>query len=213
MWCSEFLSFCVLSLTEQHFSFFYGLKVPAWTAQCGLRDGQHPGRTRSRVFSRGDRWHIATTGGSLHLQESALPLKHGAVPSVRVRRQHLHQRARWGGTLSPDKTEWKWNDSPGYQYRTSSDDLSSTVLFSPPGVLVCVFSIVAVHGGLAPWSVSILAIIVVVCLILTFIVWRQPQSKAKLAFKVENRFFSHYPTISHSRTYNTTLSECDKRDV
>ncbi|XP_076591870.1 high affinity cationic amino acid transporter 1-like [Chaetodon auriga] len=52
------------------------------------------------------------------------------------------------------------------------------------GVLVCVFSVVAVQGGLAAWSVSILGIILVVCLILTFIVWRQPQSKAKLAFKV-----------------------------
>ncbi|XP_044058797.1 high affinity cationic amino acid transporter 1-like [Siniperca chuatsi] len=52
------------------------------------------------------------------------------------------------------------------------------------GVLVCVFSVVAVHGGLAPWSMCVLIIIMVVCLILTFIVWRQPQSKAKLAFKV-----------------------------
>ncbi|XP_029302534.1 high affinity cationic amino acid transporter 1-like isoform X2 [Cottoperca gobio] len=52
------------------------------------------------------------------------------------------------------------------------------------GVLVCVFSVVAVHGGLAAWSVSVLCIIVVVCLSVTFIVWRQPQSKTKLAFKV-----------------------------
>ncbi|XP_070684867.1 high affinity cationic amino acid transporter 1-like [Pempheris klunzingeri] len=52
------------------------------------------------------------------------------------------------------------------------------------GVLVCVFSVIAVHGGLAVWSLSILAIIMVICLILTVIVWRQPQSKAKLAFKV-----------------------------
>ncbi|XP_070761386.1 high affinity cationic amino acid transporter 1-like [Enoplosus armatus] len=52
------------------------------------------------------------------------------------------------------------------------------------GVLVCVFSVVAVHGGLAPWSLSVLCIIMGVCLTLTFIVWRQPQSKAKLAFKV-----------------------------
>ncbi|GAA6232739.1 high affinity cationic amino acid transporter 1-like [Lates japonicus] len=52
------------------------------------------------------------------------------------------------------------------------------------GVLVCVFSVVAVQGGLAPWSMSILCVIMVVCLILTLIVWRQPQSKAKLAFKV-----------------------------
>ncbi|XP_039986741.1 high affinity cationic amino acid transporter 1-like [Xiphias gladius] len=52
------------------------------------------------------------------------------------------------------------------------------------GVLVCVFSVVAVQGGLAPWSVSVLSIIMVVCLILTFVMCRQPQSKAKLAFKV-----------------------------
>ncbi|KAM6987685.1 high affinity cationic amino acid transporter 1-like isoform 2-T3 [Tautogolabrus adspersus] len=52
------------------------------------------------------------------------------------------------------------------------------------GVLVCVFSIVAVHGGLAVWSLFVLTMILVVCMILTFIVWRQPQSKTKLAFKV-----------------------------
>lgn len=52
------------------------------------------------------------------------------------------------------------------------------------GVLVCVFSVVAVQGGLAPWSVAVCCVILVVCLILTVIVWRQPQNKAKLAFKV-----------------------------
>uniref|UniRef100_A0A7N6AYM5 Cationic amino acid transporter C-terminal domain-containing protein n=1 Tax=Anabas testudineus TaxID=64144 RepID=A0A7N6AYM5_ANATE len=62
------------------------------------------------------------------------------------------------------------------------------------GVLVCVFSVVAVQGGLAPWSVSALCIILVVCLILTFIVCRQPQSKEKLAFKVP--FLPFIPVIS-----------------
>ncbi|XP_067451325.1 high affinity cationic amino acid transporter 1-like isoform X1 [Thunnus thynnus] len=52
------------------------------------------------------------------------------------------------------------------------------------GVLICVFSVIAVQGGLAPWSVSVLTIIMALCLIITFIVWRQPQSKAKLAFEV-----------------------------
>ncbi|KAL7400436.1 hypothetical protein ABVT39_012307 [Epinephelus coioides] len=52
------------------------------------------------------------------------------------------------------------------------------------GVLVCVFSVVAVQGGLSAWSVPVLCVIMVVCLIITFIVGRQPQSKAKLAFKV-----------------------------
>uniref|UniRef100_A0A665UNA1 High affinity cationic amino acid transporter 1-like n=1 Tax=Echeneis naucrates TaxID=173247 RepID=A0A665UNA1_ECHNA len=38
--------------------------------------------------------------------------------------------------------------------------------------------------GLASWSVATLTVIMLSCLILTFIVWRQPQSKTKLAFKV-----------------------------
>ncbi|CAG6000023.1 unnamed protein product [Menidia menidia] len=54
----------------------------------------------------------------------------------------------------------------------------------PPGVLVCVFGVVAVNGGLAPWSLSILSVVTGVCLLLTLVVFRQPQSKAKLAFTV-----------------------------
>lgn len=52
------------------------------------------------------------------------------------------------------------------------------------GVLVCVFGIVAVQGGAAHWSLALLSVIFLICLVLTFIVWRQPQSKAKVAFKV-----------------------------
>ncbi|KAM4627972.1 high affinity cationic amino acid transporter 1-like [Polymixia lowei] len=52
------------------------------------------------------------------------------------------------------------------------------------GVLVCVICVVAVQGGFAPWSVSLLSILMMVSLVITFIVWRQPESKAKLAFKV-----------------------------
>lgn len=55
----------------------------------------------------------------------------------------------------------------------------------PPGVLVFVFSIVAVHGGLQTWSLSVLSVILGVCVILTVVVWRQPQSKARLVFKVD----------------------------
>lgn len=52
------------------------------------------------------------------------------------------------------------------------------------GILVCIFGVVAVNGGLAAWSVAILTIVMVIGLFLTLIVCRQPQSKAKLAFKV-----------------------------
>lgn len=88
---------------------------------------------------------------------------------------------------SPEKTGLKClNDLPCYWYIVWWSLF--TVLFFPPGVLVCVFSVVAVHGGLAVWSLSVLTIIMLVCLIITFIVWRQPQSKTKLAFKVSKTF-------------------------
>lgn len=75
---------------------FCPLKVPAWTAQRRLRDGQHSGRPWSGwVVQRGEHRHPTTSRGSLHHQESAFPFQHGAVPSVRVRRQHLHQHSRW----------------------------------------------------------------------------------------------------------------------
>ncbi|KAM9734181.1 high affinity cationic amino acid transporter 1-like isoform 2-T5 [Menidia menidia] len=62
--------------------------------------------------------------------------------------------------------------------------LSVNICTSLLGVLVCVFGVVAVNGGLAPWSLSILSVVTGVCLLLTLVVFRQPQSKAKLAFTV-----------------------------
>lgn len=84
------------------------------------------------------------------------------------------------------KTEKCPSDSAGDWYGTSPSLL--------PGALVFVFSVVAVHGGLQTWSVSVLSVIFAACLILTFVVWRQPQSKTQLAFKVEcvlSQIFSH----------------------
>ncbi|XP_068601199.1 high affinity cationic amino acid transporter 1-like [Brachionichthys hirsutus] len=51
------------------------------------------------------------------------------------------------------------------------------------GILACVVSILAVQEEMAAWCVP-LCIFLVVCLALIFIVWRQPQSETKLAFKV-----------------------------
>lgn len=52
------------------------------------------------------------------------------------------------------------------------------------GVLILAFSILAVQGGIAQWNMAILSIIFMVCLLLVFVVWRQPESKTKLSFKV-----------------------------
>lgn len=55
---------------------------------------------------------------------------------------------------------------------------------SSVGVLILAFSILAVQGGAASWNIVVLSVIFLVCLFLTFIVWRQPESKTKLSFKV-----------------------------
>ncbi|KAK7156150.1 hypothetical protein R3I94_006279 [Phoxinus phoxinus] len=52
------------------------------------------------------------------------------------------------------------------------------------GVLVCVFCVVAVQGGFQIWALVVLAALAVVCIIITMLIWRQPESKTKLSFKV-----------------------------
>ncbi|KAG1951279.1 high affinity cationic amino acid transporter [Pimephales promelas] len=52
------------------------------------------------------------------------------------------------------------------------------------GVLVCVFCVVAVQGGFQVWALAVLAVLAVVCFIITMLIWRQPESKTKLSFKV-----------------------------
>ncbi|XP_008330899.1 high affinity cationic amino acid transporter 1 [Cynoglossus semilaevis] len=52
------------------------------------------------------------------------------------------------------------------------------------GVLILMFSVLAVHGGFALWNIPTLGLIFAVCLVLTFIIWRQPECKTKLSFKV-----------------------------
>ncbi|XP_036392552.1 high affinity cationic amino acid transporter 1-like [Megalops cyprinoides] len=52
------------------------------------------------------------------------------------------------------------------------------------GLLVCVFCIVAVQGGLEVWTLTVLSVLAVVSLAITLVIWRQPESKTKLSFKV-----------------------------
>ncbi|XP_045573437.1 high affinity cationic amino acid transporter 1 [Salmo salar] len=52
------------------------------------------------------------------------------------------------------------------------------------GLLILVFSILSVQGGFAVWNIVALTVIFMVCVLLTFIIWRQPESKTKLSFKV-----------------------------
>ncbi|XP_035998972.1 high affinity cationic amino acid transporter 1 isoform X1 [Fundulus heteroclitus] len=52
------------------------------------------------------------------------------------------------------------------------------------GLLILTFSVLAVQGGFASWNMVALSVIFMVSLVLVFIIWRQPESKTKLSFKV-----------------------------
>ncbi|XP_013886807.1 high affinity cationic amino acid transporter 1 isoform X2 [Austrofundulus limnaeus] len=52
------------------------------------------------------------------------------------------------------------------------------------GTLILAFSILAVQGGIVLWNLIALSVIFIVCLLLVFVIWRQPESKTKLSFKV-----------------------------
>ncbi|KAM9468934.1 high affinity cationic amino acid transporter 1b isoform 1-T2 [Clarias gariepinus] len=52
------------------------------------------------------------------------------------------------------------------------------------GVLVCIFCIVAVKGSFQIWSLVMLGVIATLCLLFSLAIWRQPESKTKLSFKV-----------------------------
>uniref|UniRef100_A0A673MH61 High affinity cationic amino acid transporter 1-like n=1 Tax=Sinocyclocheilus rhinocerous TaxID=307959 RepID=A0A673MH61_9TELE len=71
------------------------------------------------------------------------------------------------------------NEEPSYL-----SGLTVNICTSVLGVLVCVFSVVAVQGGFQIWALAVLATLAVACLIITMLIWRQPESKTKLSFKV-----------------------------
>ncbi|XP_060800159.1 high affinity cationic amino acid transporter 1b [Neoarius graeffei] len=52
------------------------------------------------------------------------------------------------------------------------------------GVLVCIFCIVAVQGAFQVWVLAVMGILAGICLLLCLLIWRQPESKTKLSFKV-----------------------------
>lgn len=57
-------------------------------------------------------------------------------------------------------------------------------MVSVPGLLILSFSLLAVLGGTAVWNIVTLSVLFSLCIIITFIIWRQPESKTKLSFKV-----------------------------
>ncbi|XP_061904662.1 high affinity cationic amino acid transporter 1 isoform X1 [Entelurus aequoreus] len=67
---------------------------------------------------------------------------------------------------------------------TSLSGSSVNICASVLGLLILVFSALAVQGGSALWNLVVLSLIFIICLVLVFVIWRQPESKTKLSFKV-----------------------------
>nr|XP_057942745.1 high affinity cationic amino acid transporter 1 [Doryrhamphus excisus]XP_057942746.1 high affinity cationic amino acid transporter 1 [Doryrhamphus excisus] len=67
---------------------------------------------------------------------------------------------------------------------TSLSGFTVNICASIMGLLILVFSALAVQGGSALWNIAVLCVIFIMCLLLLFIIWRQPESKTKLSFKV-----------------------------
>ncbi|XP_075958078.1 high affinity cationic amino acid transporter 1 [Anarhichas minor] len=95
-----------------------------------------------------------------------------SVPSM-VILPGVEERFSFATLLFPDNPE-----------PTTLSGFAVNICAAAMGTLILVFSILAVHGGFVVWNIVALSVIFMACLLLTFIVWRQPQSKTKLSFKV-----------------------------
>ncbi|TSK16135.1 High affinity cationic amino acid transporter 1 [Bagarius yarrelli] len=111
-------------------------------------------------------YQMANTNEELEMRESFSTTSMGILPGV-------EERFSFKMLLFPNNTEPSGLSG-------SAVNICASLL----GFLILVFCIVAVQGGTAIWSIAVLSVIFFVCLILTFIIWRQPASKSKLSFKV-----------------------------
>lgn len=95
-----------------------------------------------------------------------------SVPSMGIL-PGLEERLSFKTILFPDNPE-----------PSALSGFTVNVCTSILGVLILVFSILAVQGGAYLWNLAVLTVIFMVCLMLGFVIWRQPESKTKLSFKV-----------------------------
>ncbi|KAK2828664.1 hypothetical protein Q5P01_019698 [Channa striata] len=111
-------------------------------------------------------YHIAST-------QEEVELSHGiSVPSMGIL-PGVEERFSFRTVLFPQNPE-----------PSTLSGSTVNICASAMGMVILVFSILAVQGGAALWNIVALSVIFMVCLLLTFIIWRQPESRTKLSFKV-----------------------------
>ncbi|XP_057176680.1 high affinity cationic amino acid transporter 1 isoform X1 [Triplophysa rosa] len=111
-------------------------------------------------------YHVANTQDEMEMSESISTPSLGILPGI-------EERFSFRNLLFPDVTE-----------PSNLSGFTVKVCASLLGVLILTFSVLAVLGGIAVWNIVSLVVLFCLCLILTFIIWKQPQSKTKLSFKV-----------------------------
>uniref|UniRef100_A0A8C6T170 Solute carrier family 7 member 1a n=1 Tax=Neogobius melanostomus TaxID=47308 RepID=A0A8C6T170_9GOBI len=111
-------------------------------------------------------YHMANTQEDLDLIDGISVPSMGILPGV-------EERLSYRSIMFPDNPE-----------PSALSGYIVNVCASLLGVLILAFSVLAVQGGIALWNMATLSIIIIVCLLLVFVVWRQPESNTKLSFKV-----------------------------
>ncbi|CAL8364731.1 unnamed protein product [Lota lota] len=106
------------------------------------------------------------------LQEEAEHSDGFSVPSMGML-EGMEERFSFRNMMSPQNPE-----------PSTLSGFIVNVSVSLMGVLILLFSILAVNWGMAVLNLIVLVVIFAACGFLTFIVGRQPQSKTKLSFKV-----------------------------
>ncbi|KAK9536601.1 hypothetical protein VZT92_006370 [Zoarces viviparus] len=111
-------------------------------------------------------YEMANTQDEVELSDAISVPSMGILPGV-------EERFSFTTLLFPDNPE-----------PTTLSGFTVNICAIAMGTLILVFSVLAVHGGFVVWNIVALSVIFMACILLTFIVWRQPQSKTKLSFKV-----------------------------
>ncbi|XP_067254071.1 high affinity cationic amino acid transporter 1 isoform X2 [Chanodichthys erythropterus] len=111
-------------------------------------------------------YHMANTQEEMEMSETISTPSMGILPGI-------EERFSFRTMLFPDISE-----------PSNLSGFTVNICTSLLGLLILSFSLLAVLGGTAVWNVVTLSVLFSLCVILTFIIWRQPESKTKLSFKV-----------------------------
>lgn len=111
-------------------------------------------------------YHLANTQEEMEMSETISTPSMGILPGI-------EERFSFRTMLFPHITE-----------PSNMSGFIVNICTSLLGMLILSFSLLAVLGGTAVWNIVTLSILFSVCVIITFIIWRQPESKTKLSFKV-----------------------------